>query len=58
MGALLASRALTSVLFEIKPADPLSHFAAVALLALAGVVACLGPARRALQTDPAAILRE
>ena len=56
-GALALSRWLESLLFEVKPSDPLT-FVAVALLLLAvAVVACYLPARRAARIDPLLALR-
>ena len=56
-GALVLTRFLRSLLFEISPTDP-ATFAAVALLLCAvGAVACYLPARRATRIDPMAALR-
>lgn len=56
-GALALSRWLESLLFEVKPSDPLTFVAvAVLLLAVAGV-ACYLPARRAARIDPLLALR-
>jgi putative ABC transport system permease protein len=55
--ALLASRALASLLFGVAPHDPLTFAAVVALLGLLGVAAAWLPARRAARLDPLAVLR-
>ncbi len=56
-GAMLLTRYLASLLFDISPADP-ATYAGVALLLLgAGCLACLLPARRAMRVDPARALR-
>jgi predicted permease len=57
-GAFALSRVVVSLLFELKPADPLSMVAAVGALALAALPAALIPAVRAARLDPARILRE
>ena len=55
--ALAASRLFTSLLFDVRPTDPLSlGGACVVLLAVGGVAAYL-PARRATRIDPAQALR-
>jgi putative ABC transport system permease protein len=56
-GAFTLTRVLTRFLFEVKPSD-LPTLAAVALiLALATLVACYVPARRAMHVDPMVALR-
>jgi predicted permease len=56
-GAFTLTRVLTRFLFEVKPSD-LPTLAAVALiLALATLVACYVPARRAMRVDPMVALR-
>jgi predicted permease len=52
VGAFIVARSLSALLFEISPLDPLSYSAAVALLALISVCACLVPAWRASRVDP------
>lgn len=49
---------LRGVLVRVSPLDPLSLFAGTALLLAVGVVACVGPAREALLSDPLVALRE
>jgi putative ABC transport system permease protein len=57
VAALAGGRVLSTLLFEVQPNDPLV-FTAVAL-GLVGValLACLVPARRAMQVDAAEVLR-
>ena len=55
--ALLATRALQGLLFEIAPTDPTSFALVPLLLLAAGLAAALGPARRAARVDPVAALR-
>ena len=51
-GAFVLTRSLSALLFEISPLDPLSYSAAVVLLALVSICACLVPAWRASRVDP------
>jgi putative ABC transport system permease protein len=56
-GALVLTRLMSSLLFEVTPTDP-GTFASVALLlALVGLLACCVPARRATRVDPMVALR-
>ena len=55
--AFFATRSLQSLLFEVRPLDPLT-FSAAALLAVAATLAAsYGPARRASRIDPLTALR-
>ena len=57
LGALGLTRFLASLLFGVRPGDPLT-FAVVSLILLAvAVLACLLPARRAAKVDPMVALR-
>ena len=56
-GALAATRLLSSQLYNTGTADPLSYLVALAVLVLAGIAACLLPARRATKVDPMVALR-
>src|SRR5882672_7719147 len=56
-GAILLTRSLTSLLFEVKPTDPLTYTVVATLLAVVAIVACLIPARRATKVDPLVALR-
>jgi ABC-type antimicrobial peptide transport system permease subunit len=53
----LADGLLARVLFETSPADPWSTAGAVAALLAASLIACAGPAWRAMATDPVDGLR-
>lgn len=52
LGAFIVTRALSALLFEISPLDPVSYSAAIVLLGLLSVFACLIPAWRASRVDP------
>jgi putative ABC transport system permease protein len=56
-GALGASRFLQTLLFEVRPDDPLTIGGVSLLLALVGLGACYVPARRATRVDPLIALR-
>jgi putative ABC transport system permease protein len=56
-GAFLATRAMTSLLFGVRPSDPVTYLAIGTLLALAAITACYIPARRAMRVDPMVALR-
>jgi predicted permease len=58
LGALLVTRVLRSLLYGVGAADPATFGAAIAGLALVGLLASFIPARRALRVDPAITLRD
>jgi predicted permease len=57
-GALLLNKVLASLLFNVKPTDPLTLAAVGALIATVALVACLVPAHSATRTDPLVVLRQ
>ena len=57
IAALLLSRLLSGLLYEIGPGDPVAYFGAGVVLLIAGVLASVGPALRASGADPAQVLR-
>jgi predicted permease len=57
VGALLLSRFLTSLLFNVKPTDPLAYIVVSLLLLGVAVLASYLPARRAARIDPIIALR-
>ena len=55
--SLGAGTVLARVLFGITPTDPPTYLGVFVLLAVASLVACYLPARRAARTDPLVALR-
>ena len=58
IAALLLTRAMTSMLIGIRPADPATYTAMAALFFLIAVLSTVIPARRAAGLDPSVALRE
>jgi putative ABC transport system permease protein len=56
-GALVVSRALRSVLYNVAPLDPVALFSALLTLSVVALIACFLPARRASRVDPIEALR-
>ncbi len=55
--ALVLSRVLSSFLFEVGPADPVTLIVVGLLFVSVALLACWGPVRRASKIDPAEVLR-
>jgi predicted permease len=55
--ALLLTRLMTGLLYDIAPTDPLTYLAVALLLFAAAALACFVPARRATAVDPMVALR-
>jgi macrolide transport system ATP-binding/permease protein len=56
-GALLVTRALSSLLLNVGTTDPLTFIAVSVLLVLVALLACYIPARRAAKVDPLVALK-
>ena len=56
-GAFLVMRLMTTLLFSVKPADPLTFGAVAALLGLVALAASYFPGLRATTVDPVIALR-
>jgi len=55
--ALAATRVLSSLLFGVKPGDPITFGVAMLLLTVVALAACYFPARRAMSMNPVSVLR-
>ena len=56
-GALVLSRSVQGLLYDVAPADPAILGIVAVVLVFSALVAALGPARRAARTDPVIALR-
>lgn len=56
--ALLLTRLIGALLYQVNPRDPVAFASAFAVLTITSIAAVLLPARRATKTDPASVLRE
>jgi putative ABC transport system permease protein len=57
-GTFAGSRLLTTMLFEVKPTDPLTYGGVAILLGLVVLLASYIPARRASRMDPVSAIRQ
>jgi putative ABC transport system permease protein len=55
--SLALTRLMTSLLYDVKPTDPLTYAAVALLLILIALAANFAPARRAVSVDPTVALR-
>jgi putative ABC transport system permease protein len=55
--AVLSTRVLSTMLYEVSPLDPLTFGTMAVFLTLIGFAACAIPARRASRTDPMTAIR-
>ena len=56
--ALVLTRFLSTLLFDVRPADPLTFMGVAVLLALVALAASYIPVRRAMRVDPMVALRD
>ncbi|HYM01214.1 MAG TPA: FtsX-like permease family protein [Blastocatellia bacterium] len=57
VAALLLGRVIANLLYNVSPYDPVSFGAALVVMTVASLAACLLPAIRASRTDPLLALR-
>jgi ABC-type antimicrobial peptide transport system permease subunit len=55
--SLAAGRVLAQILYDVSPSDPFALFASSLMLAVAALLACFLPARRATYVNPITALR-
>ncbi len=58
IAALILTRLIESLLYQVNPRDPLAFGSAFAVMAIASLAACLVPAWRATRIDPVRVLRD
>ena len=56
--AVVVTRLLTTVLFQVRPSDPEVYLAVAALLGVVAFLANYVPARRASKMDPLSAIRQ
>jgi ABC-type lipoprotein release transport system permease subunit len=57
VGALVATRLMRSLLFEVAPTDPVTYIGVALILGVVSLIASYLPARRATLVDPVIALR-
>ena len=57
IGAIWLTRSMSTLLFEVRPGDPLTLTVVAVLLIVTAALACFLPARRATRIDPSVVLR-
>jgi predicted permease len=57
VGSLVVTRLIAGLLYQVRPADPITFAGIGLLLAVVALLACYLPARRATRVDPALALR-
>ena len=56
--ALALGRAMSSLIYGVKPMDPATLLAVVSVVVATSIAALVGPARRALRINPVEALRD
>ncbi|HEY2824468.1 MAG TPA: ADOP family duplicated permease, partial [Gemmatimonadales bacterium] len=57
IAALALTRLMKTLLYDVKPTDPLTFIGVALVLVVVAVGACVLPARRAMRVDPVVVLR-
>ena len=57
IGALVSTRLLSVLLFNLSATDPLTFIAIPLIVSIAALLACCGPALKASRVDPVSLLR-
>jgi len=57
LGAMALTRLMGTMLYGVRPTDPLTFISVAALLGIIALLACYVPARRAMRVDPMEALR-
>jgi len=57
LASLAVTRVIANQLWNVSPRDPITLGVVVAIVTVAGVLACCFPARRATRVDPVIALR-
>jgi ABC-type antimicrobial peptide transport system permease subunit len=56
--ALTGSQAMSAILYDVSPRDPIAYVSALLLTGAVAILACLSPARRAMRVNPVETVRQ